>query len=138
MDLKRLIFEFECRLPYCLSVLLERVLTLLLELPLILFLLFLFLNDTKELISLSLGLLRKHDFLLQELSLASHIKVLGHLSLLLHALSFLSAGHSLALFECSLGSQSIDLPLAVSCLLLKFSKSLDLLFFLILETSLLG
>jgi len=89
-----------------------------LELTLLSFLLLLLLDDSQELVTFGLGLLGKHDFTLHELLSAGHVEVLGLSALQLSLLLLLSAGLALTLLKGALGTQSIDLTLAISSTLL--------------------
>ena len=123
-------------LPNCASMRSKGSMTLLVNLSLVFLKLLLFFDDSQELISLSLGLLGQHDFFLEELLLTGHVQVFGHLLLLLNSFTLLTSGLTLTLFEGSLGAKSINLTLAVSSSLLKFSQTLDLLLLLVSCTTL--
>lgn len=60
---------------YCVSVFPEGLVTLIIQLSFIFLLLFLFIDYSEEFVSLSLGLLGKHDLLLEELLPASNVKI---------------------------------------------------------------
>ena len=96
----------------------ESGLFLSLDSPFVLFLHLLLLDDLQERITLSLCLLSEFDLILQELLLTSLVK-LNSLNLSLENPVFFGLSSlSLTLFISTFGSQSIDLALPISCLLL--------------------
>lgn len=109
----------------------ECLLSVLLDLSLLEFHLLLFLDLVHVVLSLDSGLLSEGRSFLLELLLSSLLEIgLNALSLgLLQLFSF--SGVSFALFEGSLGPESINLSLSISSLLLKLPKSLDLSFLLL-------
>lgn len=105
------------------------------KLALFILLLFLLLNYAEEFVALSLRLLGHHDFLLDELSSTSDIKILGLPAGQLSLFAFVLAGLALSLLEGALGTESINFTLSVSCALLEFSKTLNFELLLLLDTA---
>lgn len=101
-------------------------------------LLLLLLNDAQELVALCFGLLGKHDLTLDELSSSSLIKLGSLFADFLRLFFLFSTSSTLTLFECTLGTQGVDLTLTVSCALLKLSKSLNLKLLLFLKSAFLS
>ena len=116
----------------------ESLLSFVFHLSVLLLRLLLFLNDLEEGVSLGLGLLSHHDFSLQELLLAGHLKLLGLTQFLLMVSNLLGTSSTLSLLESSLGSQGVDLGLSVGGLLLQFSKTSDFELLLFLDAALFG
>ena len=100
---------------------------------LLVFLLFLLLNDAEEFITLSLSLLGHHDFFLHKLSSAGDVKILGLFTLKLGLFYFFSACLTLAFFKRSLGPESVDFALTIGSALLELSQTLNLQFFLLFD-----
>jgi len=112
----------------------KSVFLLLLDLSLLVFNLLLFLDLIHVVLALNSGLLSKTRLLLWELFLSGNLKIgLDSLSLL-GLESFPLPGLSLTFLECSLSSKSINLSLSISSFFLKFSKPLDFLFLLVLDS----
>jgi len=114
------------------SVVSELVLALVLHVALFLLVLLLAIDDAQEVITFSLGLSCKVVLTLVELLLASDLELS---SLALHALlisDLLSASLTLTLFECALGTESINLRLSVGGFLLHLAETgnFSFLFFL--------
>ena len=112
----------------------ESALLLLLDLALLLLDLLLFLDLEHVVLSFDSGLLSEGALLLLELHLSSNLKISLNPLLLLMLKSFSLPSLSLTLLECSLRSQSINLSLSISSLLLELSESLDFSFLLVLDS----
>jgi len=104
----------------------EGLLSIFFDLPLLQLDLLLLLDLVHVVFSFDASLLSKGRSLLRELLLSSFFEVSldSHPLCLLELFSF--SGLSLALLESSLGSQSVDFSLSISCLLLEFSQTLSL------------
>jgi hypothetical protein len=101
----------------------KRLLLLILKHTLLLLVFLLPLNDTKEIVALSLGLLSHHLLTLHKLSAASNIHVFSLLLGLLTLQNFLCALLAVTLFTSAFGSEGIDLSLTISSLLLHLAET---------------
>jgi hypothetical protein len=99
------------------------LLLLILKHTFLLLVFFLPLNNTEEIVALSLGLLSHHLLTLHKLSAASNIHVFSLLLGLLTLKDFLSALLAVTLFTGTFGSEGIDLCLTVSSLLLHLTET---------------
>jgi hypothetical protein len=124
--------------PQLEGVFLEDLLLFLLNSALLLFNFLLFVNDPQEFITLLLGLLSQTLLSFEELPLPGILKVTEDLLLVLEVSSFLVTSLSLTLFECALGSKSVNLGLPVGSLLLEFSKASNFTLLLFLHPLELG
>jgi hypothetical protein len=100
----------------------------------------LFLNDSEELITLLLCLLGEALLTFKELSLTGVLKISQDFLLVLKVASLLFTSLALPFFKGTLSSESVNLCLSISSLLLEFSESCNfslLLFFNTLDFSLL-
>lgn len=111
------------------------VLALLFQFALLLLVFLLAVDDAQEIITFSFGLCGKSVLTLVELLLTGNFKLS---SLTLHTLlisNLLSASLALTLFEGTLGTESIDLRLSISSLLLHFTETGNLLLLLFLDAA---
>jgi len=99
------------------------LLLLILKHAFLLLVFFLPLNNTEEIVALSLGLLSHHLLTLHKLSAASNIHVFCLLLGLLTLKDFLSALLAVTLFTGTFGSEGINLCLTVSSLLLHLTET---------------
>lgn len=115
----------------------ESIVPLVFELALLVFLLLLLLDDSEELVTLSLRLLGQHDLSFNELSTTSNVKIFSLYTGKFGLFFFFSTCLALTFFKGTLSSQGVDLTLTVSRTLLKLSQPLNLKFFLLFDALLL-
>ena len=112
----------------------ERILLLFFNLSFLLLDLLLLLNLIHVIFPLDSGLFGETGLFFRELLLSGNLKIsLDSLSLLVLE-SFTLSGLSFSFLESSLGAKSIDLSLSISSFFLELSKSLNFLFFFILDS----
>ena len=111
---------------------------LLFNLALLIFSFLLLLNNAQEFVTLSLGLLGQHDLTLDKLLSARQVQFFGLLLCKLSLLAFFSTSSALSFFECTLGSECINLTLTIGSSLLEFAEALNLKLFLFLSFALLN
>jgi hypothetical protein len=105
----------------------ECLLLLLVDFAFALLIFFLALNDTQEVVALSLRLLGQLVLFIAELPQASLLKVLLDASSLLGVSLVFGANLTVLGFASTLSSQVVDLALTVICLLLQLTETLDFL-----------
>ena len=115
------------------GVFLEDLFLFLLNAALLLLDLLLLVDYAEEFVALLLGLLSKALLALEELALARVLHIAEHLLLVLHVTALLVASLALALLEGALGTQGIDLRLAVRSLLLELAETSNLALLLLLD-----
>ena len=113
----------------------EGILLLFFNLSFLLLDLLLFLNLVHVIFPLDSGLFGETGLFFRELPLSGNLKISLNPHSLLVLESFTFSGLSFAFLESSLGPKSIDLSLSISSFFLELSKSLDFLFFFILNSS---
>jgi len=101
----------------------ESALLFLLQIPFLLFLFLLTLNDAEEIVAFCFGLSCHHGLALLELSLASDLELLTLTQMFFFFGNFFLSSLTFTLLECSFRPQSVNLSLTVSGFLLHCSET---------------